>query len=87
MPVETRRRKRQACTATDHGMLVLIKLVMADDWSAVTAARQLARKIRDPRVLARMSARVGTAQSERPSEFGRRAELTLSYARSHLHAA
>jgi hypothetical protein len=87
MPGRTKRRNQSGWTATDRGMLVLVKLVLADDWSAPTAGRQLVDRIRDPWVLAQMTARVRAAQAERDSEVGRRAERTLSQARADLRAA
>lgn len=86
MPVETRRRN-QRWTATDRGMLVLVKLVMDDGWTPATAAAELVRRIQRPEILERMSVRVRAAQSERPSDFGRRAESTISHAQSHIQAA
>ncbi|HSP02104.1 MAG TPA: hypothetical protein VLR27_01295 [Acidimicrobiales bacterium] len=86
MQIEASRRRR-TWTETDRGMLVLVKLVMADDWSAGRAAAQLVRLIRDPRVLGRLTVRVRAAQSDRPSEFGERAEQTLLRAEAQLGAA
>ena len=87
MQIETRRRRQHRWTATDRGMLVLVKIVMAEDWSATAAAAQLVHGVRDPRVLERMAARVRAAHSDRPSEFARRAAQTLSHAQARLRAA
>jgi hypothetical protein len=87
MQAQAGRRRPKRWTATDQGMLVLVKLILADDWSAADAAAQLARRVRNPHVLAQMTARVRAAQSERPSELGERAARTLSHARARARAA
>ena len=91
MQAQAGRRRSKRWTATDQGMLLLVKLILADDWSAADAAEQaaeqLAHRVRNPHVLAQMTARVRAAQLERASQLGERAVRTLSHARARAQAA
>lgn len=83
----SKRASRRGWTATDRGMLHLVKLVVDADWSATESAARLSEQVTDERVLAQMSKRVSAALVDRPSELGLRAHRTLSLALARSRAA
>ena len=78
----TRQPRTVAGRALDDVMVLLVRLAVADEWSAASAARQLREKARDDAVLRRVRARVSWAMAERPSVVGGRALATLDLALS-----
>jgi hypothetical protein len=71
------RRRRDA---VDRAIAELVRLVVEDTWTAVTAAVQLGRQVSDEAVLRRARSRVGWALAERSSIIGERAAATLDAA-------
>jgi len=67
-------------------MLQLLRLVLDDAWTAVTAAAQLRERVPDERVLRRARAKVAWALAERASEIAERAAATVDLALSVSHS-
>lgn len=66
-------------------MAQLVRLVLDDAWTAVTAAIQLRERVQDEAVLHRARARVSLALAEPASSVAERAAATLDRALSLGH--
>ena len=66
--------------AVDRAIAELVRLVIEDTWTAVTAAVQLRGHVSDEAVLRRARSRVGWALAERSSIIAERAAATLDAA-------
>ena len=78
----TRHARTAAGRVVDSVMVLLVRLTVADEWSAEGAATQLREKAGDDAVLRRVRARVSLAMADRPSVVGERALAILDLALS-----
>jgi hypothetical protein len=68
--------------AVDAAMVQLVRLVLDDAWAASTAAAQLRERVPNDSVLRRVRSRVAAALTDRASDVGERALVTLDLALS-----
>lgn len=75
-------------TRVDLASRILLRAVMADEWRAEEAARELLGRVRgDVQLLKVLRARIARAMLERPTRIGARAAATVDHALCAAEAA